>query len=193
MYSSKCTEVNVSLIITRKTGGKKDVSRHTFRLKNPRTAVPVRLNSGLFNLPQPVVTADVIILLVTAIIKMALRPGSGGGSRYFSLFKYIVSQKHYFFMEHSPPPTELPCMWRSEAPPASRRKLFLLWRQSDEMAGCQVSQLTLAGWMWSKHTQNNNTRAKCLPWGAINGKVWVILPGCCIRWYDAIFMESLHY
>lgn len=34
-----------------------------------------------------IVTADVIFLRVTAVIKMALRPGSGGGSRYFTPLK----------------------------------------------------------------------------------------------------------
>lgn len=44
------------------------------------------------------VTADVTFQLVTAVIKMALRPGSGGGSRYFSLLKSTVSGKCHSFV-----------------------------------------------------------------------------------------------
>lgn len=53
-----------------------------------------------------IVTADVILLRATAVIKMALRPGAGGGSRYFTPFKrlflYVVACFRHAFVSGCP-------------------------------------------------------------------------------------------
>lgn len=61
-------------------------------------AMPERQYSGKQSTRHAAVTTDVIFQLVTAVIKMALRPGSGGGSRYFRLLKSTVSGKCHSFV-----------------------------------------------------------------------------------------------
>lgn len=50
--------------------------------------VPDRLNSGLKS-PRLHVADDVTLTLLTPLLKMALRPGSGGGGRYLSPFNHV--------------------------------------------------------------------------------------------------------
>ena len=84
-----------------------------------------------------VVTADDIFLAqpVTAAIKMALRPGSGGGSRYYNPFsKRNVPETNVVFNEMGFCYKHARGLWPEETTD-TLITATLLSRQSDEMAG----------------------------------------------------------
>lgn len=72
------------------------------KMQKSITDAPVRLNSGHQVPSHKSVSADVIFILVTAVIKMALRPGSGGGGRYFSFLKRTPMKRVDLWVKHSP-------------------------------------------------------------------------------------------